>query len=91
MRAPRVTDRGGRRCGARRADPFPTIGLSALCDVTGGRVTHGPQPADPKLLQGIAELAKAVQSVGQNLAAVQAQNGQQTGQMLQQMMEQKRR
>jgi hypothetical protein len=71
-------------------DPFQSIGLGVLADVTGGRVTHGPQQADPKLLSGIGELAKAVQSVGQNLAAVKEQTGQQTAQMFQQIAERKR-
>ena len=71
-------------------DPFDAIGLGVLADVTGGRVTHGPQQADPKVISGIAELAKAVQAVGQNLAAVKEQSGQQTAQMFQQMLERKR-
>ena len=71
-------------------DPFTVLALDALDDVTGGRYTRGTPVADPKLLQGIAELAKAVQSVGQNLAAVKQQSSEQTMQLAQQMMQRKR-
>ncbi len=66
---------------------FPTIDLGSLEAVTGGRITRGPEQLDPALLQGIGELAKAVASVGQNLAAAKSQSDGQLMQMLQQMMQ----
>ncbi|HEY1104603.1 MAG TPA: hypothetical protein VGE78_00460 [Agromyces sp.] len=66
---------------------FPTIDLGSLDAVTGGRITRGPEQLDPALLQGIGELAKAVASVGQNLAAVKSQSDGQMMQMIQQMMQ----
>jgi hypothetical protein len=71
-------------------DPFTVLALDALDGVTGGRYTRGTPPADPKLLQGIAELAKAVQTVGQNLAAVKQQSSQDAMQLVQQVMQKKR-
>jgi hypothetical protein len=68
-------------------DEFPTIDLGALDTVTGGRITRGPEQIDPALIQGIGELAKAVASVGQNLAAAKSQSDGQMMQMLQQMMQ----
>jgi hypothetical protein len=70
-------------------DTFTTIDLDALETVSGGRYTKGPEQIDPALLQGIAELAKAVSSVGQNLAAAKAQSDGQLMQMMQQMMQAK--
>ncbi|NVB83509.1 MAG: hypothetical protein HOV81_34365 [Kofleriaceae bacterium] len=66
---------------------FPTIDLGALDAVTGGRITRGPEQIDPALIQGIGELAKAVASVGQNLAAAKSQSDGQMMQMIQQMMQ----
>jgi hypothetical protein len=68
-------------------DPFKTIDLDALDDVTGGRYTRGPDAIDPALIQGIGELAKAVSAVGQGLAATKQQSDGQMMQMLQQMMQ----
>ena len=68
-------------------DPFKTIDLDALDDVTGGRYTRGPDAIDPALIQGIGELAKAVSAVGQGLAATKQQSDGQMMQLLQQMMQ----
>jgi hypothetical protein len=66
---------------------LPTIDLGALEAVTGGRITRGEEAIDPALIQGIGELAKAVASVGQNMAAVKSQTDGQWMQMFQQMMQ----
>ena len=65
---------------------LPTIDLEALDAVTGGRTTHNPQP-DPALLQGIAGLSQAIQSVGQGLIQEKQQESQQSMQFLGQMMQ----
>ena len=54
--------------------------------VTGGRKTHVAQ-IDPALIQGIGELAKSVQSIGQGLIATKQQSEGQRMQMLQQLMQ----
>ncbi len=71
-------------------DPFTVLALDVLDDVTGGRYTRGTPAADPQLLQGIAELAKAVQTVGQNLAAVKQQSSESAMQLAQQAMGRRR-
>ncbi|HUS33239.1 MAG TPA: hypothetical protein VMZ53_32275 [Kofleriaceae bacterium] len=68
-------------------DPFKTIDLGALEEVTGGRYTRGADAIDPQLIQGIGELAKAVTAVGQGLAATKQQSDGQMMQLLQQMMQ----
>jgi len=70
-------------------EELKTIDLDALDEVTGGRYTRGPEAIDPQLIQGIGELAKAVTSVGQGLAATKQQSDGQMMQMLQQMMQRK--
>ena len=72
------------------ADELTTIDPSALEAVTGGRYTKGPDQIDPRLIQGIGELAKAVQAVGQGLAAVKQQSSGQMMQLMQEMMARKR-
>jgi hypothetical protein len=62
---------------------------AALAQVTGGRISPRTT-ADPVILQGIGELAKAIMSVGQSLAAAKQASSQQMMQLLQQMMEQRR-
>lgn len=65
------------------------IDPAQLASVTGGRIT--PRTTlDPVLLQGIGEIAKAIMSVGQNLAAAKQASSAQMMQMLQKMMEQRR-
>jgi len=61
-------------------DELETIDLASLEIVTGGRYKQGPEQIDPKLIQAIGELAKAVQSVG--TAKIQADQ-QKQGQMMQ--------
>jgi hypothetical protein len=78
---------------SRRSAPhdhgIETIDPAALTSVTGGRIT--PRTTlDPVLLQGIQELAQAIMSVGQNLAAAKQAGSQQMMQMMQKMMEQRR-
>ena len=68
---------------------FETVELAELDDVTGGRISHGPVQIDPALIQGVGELAKAVASVGQNLAQASQANAQGSMQMMQQMMQAK--
>jgi hypothetical protein len=70
------------------ADPFVTLSPCVLTVVTGGRTTHVPQ-IDPALIQGIGELAKSVQVVGQTLAATKQQSDGQMMQMMQQLMQSK--
>ena len=70
------------------ASPFPTIDQAVLGAVTGGRKSQVDQ-IDPALVQGVGELAKAVSSVGQMLAATKQQSDGQMMQMMQQMMQAK--
>lgn len=65
---------------------FPTIDAAVLAAVTGGRKTQVEQ-IDPALIQGIGELAKSVQTVGQSLVATRQQSDGQMMQMMQQMMQ----
>jgi hypothetical protein len=65
-------------------DPFTAIELDALHEVTGGRITKADS-IDPALIQGIAELAKAVQAMGQGMVAAKQQGDGQWMQMIQQM------
>ena len=63
-----------------------TIDTRVLAAVIGGRFT--PRTTlDPVLLQGIQELAKAISSVGQNMAAAKQSSSSQMMQMMQQMMQ----
>lgn len=68
-------------------DRFLPLELVALGFVTGGRISHGPAQVDPALIQGIGQLAQAVQGVGQTLAATKQQGQEQSMQFLQQMMQ----
>lgn len=65
---------------------FPTLDATLLAVVTGGRKTQVEQ-IDPALIQGIGELAKSVQAVGQSLVATKQQSDGQMMQMMQQMMQ----
>jgi hypothetical protein len=77
------------RRSARHDHGIETIDPAVLTSVTGGRIT--PRTTlDPVLLQGIQELAQAIMSVGQNLAAAKQAGSQQMMQMMQKMMEQRR-
>lgn len=71
-------------------DPFSPITLDALDAVTGGRYTQGTPPADPALLQGIAQLGKAVESVGQGLIAQKQQASETIAQLAQRKMQMSR-
>jgi hypothetical protein len=62
-----------------------TIAPTRLAGVVGGRITPSTT-LDPVLLQGISELAQAIVSVGQNLAAAKQASSQQMMQLVQQMM-----
>ena len=66
-----------------------TLDPRVLEVVTGGRKTHVEQ-IDPALIQGVGELAKSVQAVGQGLVATRQQSSGQMMQMMQQMMQGKR-
>ncbi|CAN5357012.1 hypothetical protein BH11MYX1_BH11MYX1_16480 [soil metagenome] len=69
---------------------FETVARRALETVVGGRTTELPQkPADPALLQAIAQLAQTVQQVGAGLAQAGKESQQGTSQMMQQMMQAK--
>jgi hypothetical protein len=68
-------------------DAFHAIDAAVLDAVTGGRHTHGPVQIDPALIQGIGQLAQAVQGVGQNLAQAKSASDQGMMQMMQQMMQ----
>lgn len=65
---------------------FESIDLGVLEAVTGGRRTQVDQ-IDPALIQGISELAQAVTTIGQTLAATKQQSDGQLMQMMQQMMQ----
>jgi hypothetical protein len=67
-------------------DELTTIDLAALDDVSGGRYVKGPDQVDPKLIQGISQLAEAIKAVGQAKIASQDQKQGQMMQMFQQMM-----
>jgi hypothetical protein len=68
---------------------FEAIEPAALAQVTGGRISPRTT-ADPVILQGIGELAKAIMSVGQSLAAAKQASSQQMMQLVQQVMEKNR-
>jgi hypothetical protein len=66
-----------------------TIDPRVLSAVIGGRFS--PRTTlDPVLLQGMQELAKAIASVGQNMAAAKQSSSSQMMQMMQQMMQSRR-
>lgn len=67
-----------------------TIDPTLLAHVTGGRISKGPEQIDPRLLQGIGELAKAVQAVGQGLIAERSQKSQGMLQMMSQLLQRRR-
>lgn len=63
-----------------------TIDHRILTGVVGGRIS--PRTTlDPVLLEGIQQLAQAIASVGQNMAAAKQNNMQMVMQMVQQMMQ----
>jgi len=68
---------------------FETVDYDELDAVVGGRITHGPVQIDPALLQGIGELAKAVEAAGQGIAQSSQANQQGMMQMFQQMAQAK--
>lgn len=63
-----------------------TIHHGALTLVVGGRISPRQQ-LDPTLQQGFQQLAEAVSSVGQNLAAAKQSSSQQMMQLVQQKMQ----
>ncbi|MGE5183509.1 MAG: hypothetical protein ACM31C_15665 [Acidobacteriota bacterium] len=71
-------------------DPFSPITLDALDAVTGGRITQGTPAADPALLQRMSELAQAVQTAGQTIAAQKQQSSEQLMQLVQQRAQSRR-
>jgi len=67
-----------------------TIHPAVLDQVVGGRIS--PRTTlDPVLLQGIQQLSQAIVAVGQNLAASQQGSMQMVMQVMQQMMQGRRR
>ena len=68
---------------------FETVDVDELDAVVGGRITHGPVQIDPALIQGIGELAKAVEAAGQGIAQSSQANQQGMMQMFQQMAQAK--
>lgn len=72
------------RHGAPRA--LETIAPAVLAGVLGGRIT--PRTTlDPVLLQGFEQLAQAIASIGQNMAAAKQSGQQQMMQLMQQVMQ----
>ncbi|MGE0551417.1 MAG: hypothetical protein AB7O24_13715 [Kofleriaceae bacterium] len=65
-------------------DPIDDCDLSS---VTGGRVSR--TGVDPMVLEGLKQLAEAINMVGQNMAQAKTANGQQMSQMMMQMMSSK--
>jgi hypothetical protein len=70
---------------ARVRDAFETIDPRVLDSVGGGRITPRTQ-LDPVILQSVQELAKAIQSVGQNMASAKQGSSQMMMQMMQSLM-----
>lgn len=69
----------------RTSRALETIAPTRLAGVIGGRIA--PRTTlDPVLLEGIQELAQAISSVGQSLAAAKQASSQQMMQLVQQMM-----
>ena len=66
---------------------FDTVERIVLAFVTGGRISQGPQQADPALLQAMQQLAQSVQQMGAGMAQAKSQDGQGMMQMMQQMMQ----
>ncbi len=62
-----------------------TIDRHVLDQVIGGRITPRTQ-LDPVITQSVQELAQAIASVGQNLAAAKQGSQQMTMQMMQSML-----
>lgn len=69
----------------RTSQELETIAPTRLDGVIGGQITPATT-LDPVLLQGISELAQAIVSVGQSLAAAKQASSQQMMQLIQQMM-----
>lgn len=70
--------------------PLESIDSRILGGVIGGRMA--PRTTlDPVLLQGIQQLSQAIMSVGQNMAAAKQAGSQQMMQLIQQMMQSRRR
>jgi len=68
-------------------EPIPSTTLAA---VTGGLMT--PRTTlDPVLLEGIKQLSSAIVAVGQNLAASKQASSQRMMEMMQQLMQMRRR
>lgn len=53
--------------------------------MTGGRIEQSPKQKNDALVQGVGQLAQALQGVGQNLAQAKQAGDQQMMQMMQQM------
>ena len=69
-------------------DPvFDTVEHIVLAFVTGGRISQGPQQADPQLLQAMQQIAQSVQQLGQGMAQAKSSDSQGMQQMMQQMMQ----
>ncbi|HUJ59215.1 MAG TPA: hypothetical protein VLX92_12005 [Kofleriaceae bacterium] len=67
-------------------DPFTAIDLAALDDVIGGRHGGNAKKQQQQVMQGVAQLAQTLQSVGQNMAQAKAADGQNMSGMMQQLM-----
>jgi hypothetical protein len=70
-------------------DDLETIDRRALDDVTGGRKTPGPVAVDPKIYEGMAQIAQAVKGAGESIAQAKLAQGQQSQQMIGQLLQQK--
>ena len=60
-----------------------------LAHVVGGRKTPQPGQVDPKIYQGMAQIAQAVKGAGDEIAQAKVADGQQSMQMIGQMMQDK--
>ena len=68
-------------------DVFDSVEQALLELVTGGRISQGPQQADPALLQAMQQIAQSVQQLGAGMAQAKSQDSQGMQQMMQQMMQ----
>jgi hypothetical protein len=68
-------------------EDFDSVERALLELVTGGRVSQGPQQADPQLLQAMQQIAESVKQLGAGMAQAKSSDSQGMQQMMQQMMQ----
>jgi hypothetical protein len=68
---------------------LPTIDRDALDAVTGGRKTPGPASVDPKIYEGMAQIAQGVKAAGESIAQAKVASSQQQMQFMGDIMQRK--